>query len=177
MASLTNKELEWDRLAEPLFEFVNGERVEKPISMREIRLANLLSRLMANGLGVNPPGEPFVEMLFRLKPGLDRRPEVSFVPNDRWPDRTVPETEAWQIVPSVAVEIISKHNKANEVQTKIEEYFEAGVDQVWVVYPRQRKVMVYDGLKAVRVLDENDVLEGGTLLPGFRLSLKEFFTL
>lgn len=175
----TPTEMKIDLLDEPLFEIVNGERVDKPMSMREIRLANLLSRLMANGLGPNPPGEPFVEVLFRLKPDqkLYRRPDVSYVPYERWPDRIVPETEAWQIVPSVAVEIVSKNNKANEVQTKIEEYFEAGVSQVWVIYPKQRKVMVYDSLKSVRVLDENDVLEGGSLLPGFRLFLKDFFSL
>jgi len=162
-----------------LYEVVLGQRVEKPMSMREIRMANLLSRFIAVALGPNPPGEPFVEVLFRLNPGpiLDRRPDVSYVPYERWPDRQVPETEAWEVVPALAVEIVSKNNKANEIQAKIEEYFSAGVSQVWIIYPRQRKVMIYEALKSVRILDENDTLECESILPVFRLSLKEFFAL
>lgn len=177
MASAIQAELDQEPLAETLYENVNGQRVEKPMSMREIRMANLLSRLIASTLGPNAPGEPFVEVLYRLKPGLDRRPDVSYVTYERWPDKHVPETEAWDIIPSLAIEIVSKNNKAVEVQGKIEEYFEAGVDQVWVIYPRQRKVMVYESLKSVRVLDESDLLEATLLLPGVRISLGEFFAL
>lgn len=37
--------------------------------------------------------------------------------------------------------------------------------------------MVYESLKDVRVLDDGDVMTAETLLPGFKLSLREFFSL
>jgi Uma2 family endonuclease len=166
-----------DDLLQSLYEVIDGEYVEKPMSMREIRLANALSQLMAAALGKSPPGEAFMEMLYRLPRGNSRRPDVSYVSYERWSDRVVPETEAWEMVPLVAVEIISKNNKAGEIQGKIEEYFDAGVSQVWVVYPKQKKVMVYRSPKDVQVLDESDLLDGGTLLPGFKLALRDFFRL
>jgi Uma2 family endonuclease len=75
----------------------------------------------------------------------------------------------------LAVEVISDSNSANNVQIKMEEYFEAGVRQVWVVYPISSKVYVYESPTSVRILQVGDDLEGGSLLPGFRLSLAVLF--
>jgi len=162
-----------------IYEIVDGQRVEKHMSVRETRLGNILARWMAEALGPNPPGEVFHEMLFRLRsePTLDRRPDIAYVPYERWPDRVVPEVEAWDVIPSLAVEIISKSNTAVEVLAKVEAYFEHGVSQVWVIYPNQRKIHIYDSPKAIRVLDENDTLDGGTVISGLRLAVRPIFSL
>lgn len=162
-----------------LYEVINGQLVELSMSVREIRLANSLSRFLNLSLGKNPPGEVFVEMLFRLEPDdrLDRRPNVAFVPYDRFPDRVVPATEAWAVSPSLAVEIVSKTNTANDIQDKILDYFQHGVDLVWIIYPKTRTIQVYEGLKNIRFLDEKDTLEGGQVLPGFRLPVQDLFAL
>lgn len=73
------------------------------------------------------------------------------------------------------MEIISLTNSADGVAEKLEEYFTAGVRQVWVIYPRQYKVYVYDSPTAVRVLGQADEVDGGPILPGFRLSVKDLF--
>jgi Uma2 family endonuclease len=162
-----------------LYEIVNGQRMEKHMGVRETRLGNFLARWFSEALGKNPPGEAFHEMLFRLRtdPKLDRRPDVAYVPYERWPERIVPEVEAWEVIPAVAVEIISKTNTAVEVLAKIEEYFEHGVSQVWVIYPSQRKIHIYESPKSIRVLDEKDTLEGGSVIPGLHLPAGRIFSL
>ena len=35
-------------------------------------------------------------------------------------------------------------NTAEEIQDKIQEYFDAGVQLVWVIYPRHRRIYVYE---------------------------------
>ena len=87
------------------------------------------------------------ETLFLLDPalGLKRRPDLAFVSSQRRPlRRRVPRAEAWEIVPDLAVEVISLTNGAEQVTEKIEEYFRSGVHQVWVVYPGTCKIYVYD---------------------------------
>ena len=37
---------------------------------------------------------------------------------------------------------------------------------VWVVYPEQRQVYIYDSPTQIRVLTTDDTLDGGTVLPG-----------
>jgi Uma2 family endonuclease len=79
------------------------------------------------------------------------------------------------VIPDLAVEIVSLTNTADEVAEKVEEYFQVGVRQVWVVYPGQSKIYVYTSTTAVRVLAPGDELEGGDVLPGLHLSLQELF--
>ena len=76
----------------------------------------------------NKLGVVVTEMLFVLdsKQDLQRRPDVAFVSYPRWLDKTVPNTAAWNVVPDLAVEVVSPTNLAEEIDVKITEYFEAG---------------------------------------------------
>lgn len=55
---------------------------------------------------------------------------------------------------------------------KLAGYLAAGV-VVWVVNPHDRQVEVYVPGEAVRLLDERSTLEGGSVLPGFTLAVKD----
>lgn len=162
-----------------LYEVVGEQVVETPpMSAYEYWLANVLADLLTLAVRERQLGRILVEMLFDLRPAVDRdrRPDVAFVSAERWPpDRPAPRTNAWAVIPDLAVEIVSASNTATEVLGKIEEYFTAGVRRVWAVYPDQRKVYDYDAPTAVRVLTPADVLDGGVILPGFRLPLADLF--
>jgi Uma2 family endonuclease len=161
------------------YEVVGGQIVEKPeMGVVESLLASLLLRWMANHAHENQLGRVVAETLFLLDPGLGlkRRPDLAFVSTQRWPlRRRVPRTEAWEIVPDLAVEIVSKTNTAEQMAEKIEEYFRSSVHQVWVIYPGTSKVYLYDTPTSVRILQVGDDLDGGSLLPGFRLALADLF--
>jgi Uma2 family endonuclease len=49
------------------------------------------------------------------------------------------------------------------------------VEQVWLIYPVQQLVYVYDSPTRVRILTADDELQGEPVLAGFRLSLRQFF--
>ena len=79
------------------------------------------------------------------------------------------------MIPDLAVEVVSQRNTADEVAGKIDEYFHAGVRQVWVVYPVTSKVQVYESPTRVQILQLGDELQGDPLIPGFRLPLSVLF--
>ena len=79
------------------------------------------------------------------------------------------------MVPDAAIEVISPSNLVEDLLVKLDEYFRAGVRLAWVVFPQQALVYVYESFTQVRVLTRADVLEGGPVLPGFRLALNELF--
>lgn len=59
---------------------------------------------------------------------------------------------------------------------KIKESFGATTRLVWVVYPDNQEVYVYDSsTTALRVVDINGTLDGGEVLPGFKLPLRDVF--
>jgi Uma2 family endonuclease len=77
--------------------------------------------------------------------------------------------------PDLAVEVLSKSNTVAEIDEKIELYFAAGSRQVWIVNPKRRTVAAYSSPFDVRILAEQDTLDGGDVLPGFELRLSELF--
>ena len=119
-----------------------------------------------------------MEALFRLRaePKLQRRPDAAYVSFERWPKgRRIPTDNAWDVIPDLVVEVVSPTDLAEEIPTKIREYFEAGVRRAWVIYPHESLVYEYDSPRSIRVLGREDALEGGAIIPGFRLDLAELF--
>jgi Uma2 family endonuclease len=165
-----------------VYELVDGLRVEvPPMSAYSAKLATRLATRMNRHAESENLGEAIVESLFHLPlardRGRNRRPDVAFVTYMRWPaQRPQPiDDNAWDVVPDIAIEVVSPHDLAESQLGKIIEYFEAGVRLVWVVYPRYRQVHVFESARAVRVLTDSDVLDGGQVLPGFLLPLLELF--
>lgn len=164
---------------EPLYEVVNGKKVELPpmsiyANWVSLRLAiRLGSHVEANRLGM-----VVHEALFILDPVRDlrRRPDVAFVSVQRWPlDRLLPETGDWEVVPDLAVEVISPNDLFQDVLVKMNEYFRLGVRQVWVVEPVSQQIIVFDSPTQLRGFTAADELDGGALLPGLRLPLASLF--
>jgi Uma2 family endonuclease len=167
-------------LSEPdgLYEVIDGRVVEKPMGAYECWLAGEVFDLLNRHVKDNSLGRVVQEMIFDLRPTVDRerRPDVAFVSFDRWArNRKVPQTRSWAVVPDLAIEIVSPTNTADEVAEKLEEYFQVGMRNVWVVYPRQLKVYAYTSPKDVRVLIVADVLDAGDVLPGFSLPVHRIF--
>jgi Uma2 family endonuclease len=162
-----------------LYEVVDGHIVEmEPMGAYDVWIASLLLGRLQTFAAKKKLGRAVSEMLFDLGPsiGHKRRPDVAFVSFARWPsDRPVPRTEAWGVVPNLAVEVVSPMNVADDIVDRVDEYFRAGVELVWMIFPSQQQVYVYESPTRVRVLTRQDKLTGGDLLPGFRLPLDEFF--
>lgn len=62
-----------------------------------------------------------------------------------------------------------------DVSAKVAEYLEAGTRLVWVVELRHKTVAAYRADRSARLLIEGDKLDGGDVLPGFKLPLSEIF--
>ena len=164
---------------EPLYEIINGQRVDlPPMSAYATWIASRLHLRLGlyaedKGLGVS-----VAEMLFVLdaEHNLRRRPDVAFVSTARWPlDRALPETGDWDVVPDLAVEVISPNDVFKDVLAKVREYFHYGVQVVWVIAPEEQQVYVYDAPTHVRILTGQDELTGGEVVSGFRIPLGYLF--
>lgn len=88
----------------------------------------------------------------------------------------VPEEPIPDLAPDLAEEVISKSNTKKEMTRKVREYFGSGVRLVWLMYPKKQTVEVYTSPVSKHVLHAGETLDGGNVLPGFTLSLAEFFT-
>jgi Uma2 family endonuclease len=171
-SDVTALQVHQDRLCE----LVEGVLVEKVMGYQEGYLAAMLIRLLGNFAEDRDLGAVYgADGTVRLMPGLVRVPDVSFVSWDKLPGRMVPKTAIPDVVPDLAVEVLSEGNTEEEMKRKLKDYFFCGVRLVWYVDPRNRRVSVYTSPESCVTLDESQSLDGGDVLPGFTLPLRTLF--
>jgi Uma2 family endonuclease len=137
-------------------------------------------------LGGNAWGRVTTETGFVLWPDRrreSRAPDVAVVRAHRLPGGRLPR-RLIRGIPDLAVEVLSPNDPPDAVQAKVEEYLAAGVPRVWVVDPLVEVVVWTPAAPAGTVLRAAaagpaapfpDVLDGGDVLPGFRLPLGELW--
>jgi Uma2 family endonuclease len=100
--------------------------------------------------------------------------DISFVSHERL--RQVEHLDDYlPYAPDLAVEVLSPGDTADETSARIRLYFAAGAWAVWVFNTKERTTAVYISPTSVRVLNEQDTLDGGEVLPGFTLDLTKLF--
>jgi len=157
-------------------ELVDGFLVEKPMGAAKSFLALTISGYIFIYLQSNDLGFLLGESgPLRLTKRLVLMPDVSFVSWEQVPDKTIPNDPVPELYPDLAVEVISPSNTRKEIKRKLKEYFKAGTSLVWVVYPKRREVVAYTAPDEDETLAVGDSLDGGTVLPGFKLELKNLF--
>ncbi len=159
-----------------LFELVDGTLVEKVMGYAEGGLAADIIYLLRDFLKQNNLGDILApDTTMRLLRKLVRLPDVTFVRWERYPDGERPVKPIPDMVPDLAVEVLSRSNTPREMQRKLKEYFLAGVSLVWLVDPDTRTVEVCTSPDERVTLVEDDTLDGGDVLPGLRLPVREVF--
>lgn len=162
----------------PVCEWVDGTLVEKTMGFHESTVAMIVGfeielYLRSNDVGTitGPDG------VMKILPKIGRAPDVAFLawaslPGGKPPPRS---DKVPAVVPDLAVEVLSESNRPGEMARKRDEYFRAGVKLVWEIDPESRSATVYTSPTAAQPIPADGTLDGGTVLPGFRLSLKTVF--
>lgn len=159
-----------------LCELIDGVLVEKAVGYYEARLATVIGYLIMQYLETHDLGLATGDGgMSRYRPGLVYIPDVSFVSWNRLPSRQTPREPIPPLVPDLAVEVLSKTNTRKEMKRKLRDYFETGVQVVWEVEPRKRFINVYQSPTNRVTLHEDDELDGGAVLPGFRVKVATIF--
>lgn len=74
-------------------------------------------------------------------------------------------------------EIISDSDNANKVNEKIEEYFKAGVQVVWNIYPASNQVHVYTAVDEVMICKGERICSGQPALDDFEIRAAILFAI
>jgi Uma2 family endonuclease len=109
---------------------------------------------------------------FKLGTRKARQPDAAFISKARMP--ALPHE--FTIAPDLAVEVVSPNE---DVLKKVNEYLRAGTHFVWAIYNDERTVYVFsldeDGHLHGQPFGMDDILDGGSVLPGFTLAVKDIF--
>ncbi len=79
------------------------------------------------------------------------------------------------VAPELIVEVLSPDDRWTDVTEKLEDYFSVGVDRVWVIVPKLRRVLIYRSLTEVTQLNADQMLTDEDILPGFSVPVSDLF--
>lgn len=85
------------------------------------------------------------------------------------------EATKYIVLPELAVEVVSEYDRQKEVVQKKDDYLQAGVMVVWVVYPDSKTVVIFKRDHDPVPVGMDGILEDQGLLPGFRYSVRKLF--
>jgi Uma2 family endonuclease len=159
-----------------LCELVDGVLVEKVMGFYESAVAAamiffLKAYLRRRRLGMVSGADG----LLRILPKQVRVPDVAFLSWERLGGRQLPRDPILGAAPDLAVEVLSRGNTKAEMARKLRDYFAAGVRLAWFIDPRTRTAKSYTAADQCQPIDEDGILAGGDVLPGFELSLHDLF--
>ena len=158
-------------------ELVDGTLVEKPMGFYESHLGHILAFFIESYLTHHRLGFVVGESgASRTIPGRVRMPDVCFYSWNHFPGRTLPAGGVLDVPADLVVEILSPSKTRTEMEQKRQEYFASGTRLYWEVLPETRQVRVFTDANMHTLLGENDSLVGGPVLPGFVLSIQEWFS-
>lgn len=158
-------------------ELICGELIKmSPTGLEHGRVANRISVRLGvyveeHLLGIVTSAEAGFQISHN--PDTVRAPDVAFLSSARVPKN--PIVGFFDGPPDLAVEVLSPNDRAGEVLAKIQELLNAGCRMVWLVDPVTRTVSVYHDRRNAQVLTPEDKISGEDLLPGFSVSVAEFF--
>ncbi len=156
------------------YEWHNGivEKTPRTMNRSQLLIVQRLTRLFLQTLAFKQMGELEREVkMFLPKANRSRIADLAFLTEDG-----VKEQD--DIRPNISefvIRIISKNDKANDIQEKLEEYFADGVKVVWRIFPKLNLVEVYTSPDSVTICRGATICSAAPVLPDFEIAAQDIF--
>ena len=160
------------------YELVRGElRKMVPPGAYHGKSATRVGRSLADHVDENDLGEVYIAevgFLIGSNPDHVRAPDVAFVRRER--EDEIGEMHGYfPGPPDLAIEVISPNDIYREVDEKVQDWLDAGTRMVIVINPRRWEVRIHTPLTGVTVLTPGDTLDGGDVVPGWKIPVRTVF--
>jgi Uma2 family endonuclease len=172
---------QYSALEEPVgvrYELSEGELIVTPsANFFHNKTRDRLNARIQAFLDTNPHGEAVSEMDMTLHADVVRRPDVAFIQKGHLEGIDLNRVPL-PIAPDIAIEIVSRNDRADDLNLKVSQYLQAGVQAVWLFYPGTQLAYRYVAGKLdpeVRSVETSGRFEEPEMLPGFSLLLSEIF--
>ena len=164
--------LHWESDDNYIYEFNEGV-LEPTTSMRqdEITLLKQLTRRFSQTAQYQQGGELIAEVDVWLTDKQMRRPDIAYYSADQQRQMA----DGSRVVPAFVIEFGSVTDTESVSVQKRHEYFDAGVQVVWWVFPLYKEVVIYRSPIDMTGRHDDDLLSAAPALPDFQLTVAELF--
>lgn len=164
--------LRWEQPEGPYkYEWVDGtlEKTEYMMKNTELDIVRNLKRAFYVTDFFRDKGELFAEAIVQISVTRARIPDLAAYSDSQI--RSAKKSE--HPIPSFAVEIISPNEKGFRIEQKTLDYFQAGVQVLWQIYPNVRLVKVFTSPRDVQICFGSDLCTAAPAIPDLQLTVDE----
>lgn len=158
--------------ADKLFELIGGEIVEVPSNAAASQFSSRVNGFFFIYLLQNPIGHLTGEAGGYMVVGERYAPDVAFISKVKQPKLAAHGYNPNPPDLVVEVDFPSTLKSQHDLRIKIVNYLAAGT-VVWLVVPETKSVEVYVPGQPMKMYRVGDTLDGGDVLPGFKLAVKD----
>ena len=154
------------------YEWNNGV-IEKSTAMKqnELHISRNLSRVFWLTQAAKDGGWLNAETEVYTSATQWRKPDLAFFTKDQIKEAT----QNINTIPPFVIEVISTHDPINTVTNKVLEYFKAGVQVVWHIFPEQQMVYIFTSPKHITVCEGDDICSAAPALTDFEIAVNDIF--
>lgn len=160
--------------SDKLYEYIGGEIIEVPSNAKASQLSSRFIIRIGVYVEEHELGHITGEAGGYMIDGERYAQDVAFVSKARQTE--LDERGYNRVPPDLAVEVDfpSTPTSHRQLQVKLWHYMQVGT-VVWIAYPEDKTVVVHVPGQPPKIFGFNDTLDGGDVLPGFTLALKDIF--
>lgn len=170
--TISKKEfLELQDQTEKVFEYVEGEVIEiTSMKNTERLIVDRLLRKFTKTSTYQKENSLLPETDCWLSENQMRRPDLAYFTREQ----ILEASKGAHPIPAFVIEIISENENGNYIENKILEYQKAGVQVIWCIYPKLKRVKVVRG-KEARYYEEGEELNASPVIEDLKIKVSELF--
>lgn len=154
------------------YEWNNGiiEKKNRTMNRNQFLIIRALQNLFDTTFAKKEGGIITTEVdMFLPSVNRTRRTDLAYLSKQQMEE----SLDGFPSVCAFAIEVISKNDQINEVEEKIIEYFDNGVQVVWVIFPKVKKVEVYTSIRDIKICFGDDICSAMPVMPDFNISVND----
>jgi Uma2 family endonuclease len=154
--------------AKPALEYFEGKVVQKVAPKRAHSVIHTMIAIELGGfVRKRRLGQVYIELRCTFA-GASLVPDICFFAAER-----LPKEEDVVSPPHMVVEIISPAQTVKDLTRRLDWFVDEGVRLGWLIQPRQKRAIVFQPGAEPQELGAEDTLDGGDVVPGYRLAIRE----
>ena len=165
--------LQWNPRDGFKYEWENNQliKLSEMFTPEQFHIVKNLTRLFATTKAYTNGDELQPEVKAQTTATRVRVPDIAYISKAQQVEMVMGKAP----VPRFVIEIISKTDEHWETDSKLEEYFAAGVEVVWQIFPNSEKVYVYTSLEDIKVCRGETLCSAESVIEGFSITAKAVF--
>lgn len=162
------------RKLKSIYEFRYGNIIKKGgMKQVEFFIAKFLIRLFSKTEAYRKEGELLPESDVPIDEFRKRVANLAYFTENQ----IVATANGEKAIPSFAIELLSPNDVLEDIEDKIQDYFDAGVQVVWYISPKKKLIYVYTSPFDVKIYKGEQICNARPALPDFEFKTEDLFVI